>query len=125
MGKRPTYVDKVINLTDRSMICKLRTSSHQLMIERGRHLNIAMEERICPLCNLAIEDEFHFLLNCCFYNKQREIFDSKIITIYKSYSKMSNIQKINIILNSKYPPILKMSSKFISDCLEIRKSKMI
>lgn len=124
LGKRPAYVDKLINLADRSMICRLRTSSHSLMIEKGRHLQIPTTERICPHCNIAVEDEVHFLLNCSCYEQQRIIFNNKLSSIYKSYNKMSNSQKVNIILDSKIDHVLKMSSNFISDCLEIAKNKM-
>ena len=124
LGERPFYVDKLINLTDRSMICRLKTSSHQLMIEKGRHLQIPTTERICPICNISVEDELHFLFNCSGFNSQRDIFNNKISSICKTYTNLSNKQKLNIIFNRKLYCIMKMSSNFISDCLEIRKSKI-
>ena len=73
-GERPTYVDKLTNLADRAMICRFRTSSHQLMIEKGRHLNILLEQSICQMCYISIEDEIHFLFDCSFYKTKRDNF---------------------------------------------------
>ena len=49
-----------------SMVAKLRSSSHSLRVETGRKLGLNRENRLC-LCGLDVEDEAHFLLNCCFY----------------------------------------------------------
>ena len=40
MCYRPPYIDILKNLKDRAAICKIRISAHNLMIEKGRHLNI-------------------------------------------------------------------------------------
>jgi hypothetical protein len=37
MGQRPYYVNTLKNRNDRAVICKIRTSAHSLMIERGRY----------------------------------------------------------------------------------------
>ena len=42
---------------------RLRLSSHKLMIERGRWLNILPKDRLCTLCN-KLEDEFHVICEC-------------------------------------------------------------
>lgn len=47
-----------------SNFAKIRVSNSKLLIERGRHLNIQLENRLCPLCRTEIEDEFHFTINC-------------------------------------------------------------
>lgn len=51
----------------RISLCRLRTSSHHLEIERGRYTipKTPAESRICKQCNLnEVEDEIHFVLNC-------------------------------------------------------------
>jgi hypothetical protein len=40
MGQRPSYVDSLVNISERAAISKIRTSAHLLRIERGRHTNI-------------------------------------------------------------------------------------
>ena len=43
---------------------KFRCGVLQLEIERGRHQNIETQDRICKLCKLEVEDEYHFLMSC-------------------------------------------------------------
>ena len=47
----------------RRNITKLRISDHSLLIEKGRHLKIPREQRLCTKCKI-IEDEEHFLFHC-------------------------------------------------------------
>jgi hypothetical protein len=49
MGQRPSYVDSIVNISERAAISKICTSAHLLMIERGRHTNIPTSERFCSL----------------------------------------------------------------------------
>ena len=80
MGQRPPYVDNLVNISERAAISKIRTSSHLLMIERGRYKNIPQSERFCTVCKSGkIEDEEHFLLHCPGYDMQRQVFANKII----------------------------------------------
>ena len=47
--------------------------AHQLELERGKFFNIDRSERICKHCSLRnVEDEFHFILICAFYERIRE-----------------------------------------------------
>ncbi len=59
------YLDYVEKLDDRKYLARLRTSSHNLKIETGRHTRpkTPVENRVCQHCNI-LEDEFHFLLMC-------------------------------------------------------------
>ena len=41
-------------------------------LRKGRFLNIERNERICQLCNKnELRDEFHYLLNCDYFNRSR------------------------------------------------------
>ena len=56
----------------RTILCKCRCSSHKLLIEQGRHMNIERMLRFCQNCNSnVIEDEYHFLLACPAYRHLR------------------------------------------------------
>ena len=46
------------------ILTQFRVSAHGLEIEKGRYSGIARSDRICKLCQLSIEDEYHFLLIC-------------------------------------------------------------
>lgn len=125
MGKRPLYVDNLVNISERAAISKIRTSAHLLMIERGRHKNIPISERYCSVCKSGeIENEQHFLLHCSGYDSQRQILITKINKIVPGFSNLNTISRIKVILNSKSTLILRMSSSFISSCFKNRESLM-
>jgi hypothetical protein len=42
---------------NRNILIRFRISAHNLEIEKGRHQNIPLNEQICKLCKLEIEDE--------------------------------------------------------------------
>ena len=57
---------------DRQIIAKILCTSHKLKVETGRHQDIPREERICCLCTLnKVEDEDHFIAECCAYDQIR------------------------------------------------------
>ena len=57
-----TYLETIHVNEFRVSLCKLRLSSHDLAIEKGRHNNINRENRLCRYCNMnVIENELHFL----------------------------------------------------------------
>jgi hypothetical protein len=43
----------------RKLITKLRITEYSLLIEKGRHLNIPREQRLCSHCK-CIDNEKHF-----------------------------------------------------------------
>ena len=69
-GEEP-YLRAVSNVKDRISMSKFRISNHKLMIEKGRHLNLAKFDRKCPFCP-NVEDETHFLLHCQTFRVLRE-----------------------------------------------------
>ena len=86
------YLDSIINVRYRKIITQFRLSSHNLEIERGRHSNVARERRICKLCNLqAIENEYHFLLDCPYYNDLRKKY---ILIFYISNNSVFHFCKL-------------------------------
>ena len=65
----------------RKNIAKLRTSTHSLEIQRGRHKNQHRTERICRTCKLdKVENERHFLIECPSYDLIRIRHDMKRFT---------------------------------------------
>ena len=120
-GCRPYYVDNLINISERAAISKIRTSSHFLMIEKGRHSNIPRSERFCPACNLEhIETEEHFLLHCPRYKQERLNLENKLNKIIPKYKSLCSKYKLNILLNSKSTNVLRMSSSFIKTAFKAR-----
>ena len=52
---------------------KLRLSNHKLAIETGRYSRPFKKpaERICSICKIEMEDEYHFLNICPAYQENR------------------------------------------------------
>ena len=74
------YVDSVRNFRYRNAITKIRTSSHSLEIEKGRHRKnggkIPACQRLCQNCNV-VEDEIHFVMDCTInLSKRRTLFNN-------------------------------------------------
>ena len=72
------YLHLAIPQRLRSSLAKLRIGNHDLEIERGRHHRIPVNERICKLCHslneLHVEDEYHVVMQCPFYDDLRNIY---------------------------------------------------
>ena len=57
------YLHQVTNTQHRIALTKLRLSNHKLAIETRRYSRPFKKpaERICPICKIEMEDEYHFL----------------------------------------------------------------
>ena len=77
-------------------------SSHQLEIERGQYRNTPASQRICKLCNLEVEDELHFLLECPKSNKiRKEILE-------KLENKFNNLKSLDYVYDKLYLLLTKL-----------------
>ena len=54
-----------------TFICMFKCANHKLPVVTGRYGNIALEHRLCTLCDKNdIGDEIHYLFYCNFFHKQ-------------------------------------------------------
>ena len=100
---------------------KFRVSAHSLQIEKGRHKNKAVIERLCPLCKADIETESHFLLQCqslteshCLLqcqslDDQRILFFTEWENAIPSFINMDESEKFRFILQNKEYDVLSTS----------------
>ena len=66
------YLDFISDKKYRVALSKFRLSSHDLEIERGRHVNTNRSDRLCRFCSgTYIENEYHVLLVCPPYRDPR------------------------------------------------------
>ena len=98
------YLYLVKKHTYRQAIAKFRCSSQTLEIERGRHTNpkTPVADRKCLFCGV-IEDEKHFLLNCCVNVTDREYFYHKISHIHDRFMGLNDEEKFIYILTNRNP----------------------
>lgn len=106
---------------DRQIISKFRTSCHDLEIERGRYTGIKAENRKCQICNNAVEDELHFLLKCNTLKEIRSPYLSKLISIFKNFSKLSDDMKFIWIMSSEDPVVISILGKMLNSLFEKRR----
>ena len=112
------YLKQISNARCRNALTKLRVSSHSLSIERGRHLGTAIQERLCTVCN-AIEDEKHFLFECCINEELRFIFSSRVNQLYPQYQYLDSDQKLVFLFKIGNEQLITWVGKFVysSFCL--------
>ena len=86
----------------RHALAKLRTSSHNLEIERGRHTRpvTPADLRICTVCNV-VEDEEHLLLHCVKYAEERNVLFSKIVIAFPDFNNLSSNDKLVFLISSQ------------------------
>jgi hypothetical protein len=92
------------------LMSKLRLCNHKLPVEQGRYRNIARIDRTCDKCNdNKLGDEYHFLLECSFFN------DLRIKYIPKYYWRRPNSIKFKQLLSSHKNGTMMKISKFIME----------
>jgi len=91
-----------------------RISSHKLMIEQGRYLNIDRDQRLCPFCKNDIENEFHFLLICTTYLDLRKMY------IPIKYYTPATTNKFNKIMSSREEKLIRSIAMFLYYAFERR-----
>ena len=123
-GTEP-YLYLVTNAKYRNAISKIRTSSHHLEIERGRHCNprIPIEQRLCTVCNV-VESEQHFILSCAINESLRHTFIQQIQQKYTNFTRMSDDEKFVFIFSVIDPQILTWLGKFIHSSLQLRQAAL-
>ena len=108
--KYEQYLSNVVIPKFRKALTCLRLSSHDLLIEKGRHINLPRHERLCTYCDLEeIEDEFHFTLKCPFYSEIRQkylpgfyITNCSRFNFYKLMSETSDSVLMNNLARFTY-----------------------
>lgn len=99
-------------------LSRIRLSSHSLRIETGRYgrARIERNQRICTLCTLDVEDEYHFIITCPVYNDIRR----KYIKTY--YFTNPSMYKFLSLMKTERKKELVNLAKFILEAFELRKS---
>lgn len=104
-------IENYINILHGSLVIamlKFRTANHKLPIEVGRWNDTDLRDRKCQLCqSSSIGDEFHYLLECSFFKKERKTF------VDQYFFQHPNIIKYKELLGSKNESKLINLAKFM------------
>jgi hypothetical protein len=82
----------------RKLIAKRRISERNLLIEKGRPLNIPREQRLCSHCK-CIDDEKHFPLHYMINSELRSSFLNILNNANQIFNNLSESKKLSYILN--------------------------
>ena len=116
------YTSAIPNQKHKIALCRLRVSSHNLMIEKGRHYRpkLEREERKCPNCMNVVEDECHFIINCPLYNDNRSELIQEISKTCLNYDQMNDMQKFIFIMTNENTDIIKQLAKYVYTSMKKR-----
>lgn len=113
-----SYLTMIENRNHRTALSRLRTSSHNLKIETGRHHNIQRENRLCMVCNI-VEDEYHLLDECVKFHESREKFKKDVTNIDVDYI---NYKPSEIFMDKDVQICL---GRFVAECFRIHSNVSI
>ena len=114
------YLNSVTNVDRRIHLSKVRLSNHDLVIEKGRHQGLAINQRNCPLCpGNVLEDEFHFLLECQTFSFLRDELSAQAKHFFPRFDSLSKEQQIRILLSDEN--LVNHSGNFLQKALGLRR----
>ena len=119
-----SHLDINLNFKYKTSLSRFRMSNHNLMIEKGRHLNIDRNNRYCKFCKNKIEDEQHFLINCPLYITERKNLEIICNKTCNKFETLTDEQKFIFIMSNENADIIKALGKFVFASMTIR-DKMV
>ncbi len=99
-----SYLLNIMPSKYRSSLTKLRVSSHPLGIEKGRYTRpkTPRHQRICDRCDVnAIDDEFHFVINCTAFNNPRQELLLQACLSIPNFLTLHDHEQFNNIMSTK------------------------
>ena len=118
------YLTYVKSFDLRKNICRLRISSHNLPIETGRHRRpekIPANLRFCTDCNLnLIGDEYHIIMICKKFHREREDYFDKINSTYIGFNNLETDEKFKIIMEMENERVVDNTLSFIRKIIKSR-----
>ncbi len=98
------YLKKLMPFKVHQRFALLRYGTAPLWIETGRYYNIALNDRICQLCDSGnVEDERHFLISCTALNHKRH---NLYILVSQSVTDFNLLSDENMFLTLMSDPLI-------------------
>ena len=72
-------------------LIRFRTSNHRLPVEVGRYNDTPFHERRCPFCENSLGDEYHYIMECNNFKRQRKLYIKHEFTMRPSMAKYLQI----------------------------------
>ena len=99
--KLEKYLLQIKSKDKRQYVTRLRVSSHNLYIEKGRYVRpkIPANQRFCQFCNnKSIDDEIHFVTSCKLNSELRDDMYSIINQFIPSFCTMDIHEKFHFLI---------------------------
>ncbi len=122
--------ESYLNMTSehqRKALTRFRISAHRLAIERGRYTVplTPAENRICTYCpNQEVEDEYHFLMSCSYYQELRNTLTANVLKECRNFSVLNTKEQFIFMLIAG-DTISSHVSKYINDAFSMRNCGVI
>ncbi len=115
------YLKKPIPFKVRQSFAMLRCGTALLRIETGRYENVALNDRICQLCDCEnVEYERHFLISCTALNYERRILYILVSQSVTDFKLLSDESKFLTLMSN--PLICKFSASACHEMFKTRRS---
>ena len=120
------YLISVKDYKYRNAITRLRTSSHDLAIETGRHQKpkIIVQDRLCRICNV-VEDECHFVTRCKLFSFRRNQLYDKIRSIFPGFQDMEDNDRFIFLMSNKDNAVNTWFGKYVYSSFMRRRNFLI
>ena len=116
------YLGYIKNNKHKKALARFRLSCHPLMIEKGRHHKPPLDRslRTCPICEMGIENEIHFITECPLYVMGRVNLYAECLHTSKHFQSQSTIERFIFIMSNENPRILEELARFVYMSLKLR-----
>lgn len=84
----------------RTAFAKFRCGVAPIRLETGRDEGLPVDERVCPFCQIDVEDEMHVLLNCDIYDSIRSELLGKAVKVNYNFNFLSDEQKLTFLFSN-------------------------
>ena len=118
------YVFTTMPRCHRSAMAQIRCGTAPIRLETGRYEGIPVEQRTCPLCKEAVEDELHIILECPVYNDVRHELLNKLMVDVNVLFCYSKPEILKLILGCTDESHVKLCARACFNFLELRRKKL-
>ena len=114
------YLDLIPAVKHRIALTKLRTSSHNLEIGRGRYVRprVSPEQRLCGTCHV-IDDKIHFVTKFRVKACERKSFFQNMSFVDPNFTVLDDKNKFVYLMQSQDQRTLRWFAKFLYNSFNI------
>ena len=82
-----------------------------------------VDERVCLLCNV-VDDEIHFVTNCCINETERLVLYRKLDTTDPEFTLLSDRDKFVYLMGNRNENVMTWFAEFVHQSFHVRNEKL-